>query len=77
VRWFFATFGFLLSWWGSFIVSALDSSLVFVLPFGVDALIIAAAVSIDAVRAGLRSTRRQSPAVFLGVRGNATDSLER
>jgi len=40
VRWFFTTFGFLLSWWGAFIVSALDSSLVFVLPFGVDALII-------------------------------------
>lgn len=40
VRWFFTTFGFLLSWWGAFLVAALDSSLVFVLPFGVDALII-------------------------------------
>lgn len=40
VRWLFSTFGFLLSWWGAFIASALDSSLVFVLPFGVDALII-------------------------------------
>jgi membrane protein YqaA with SNARE-associated domain len=40
VRWFFSTFGFLLSWWGAFIASALDSSLVFVLPFGIDALII-------------------------------------
>jgi len=40
VRWFFSTFGFLLSWWGALIVSALDSSLLFVLPFGVDALLI-------------------------------------
>src|SRR4051812_10101714 len=40
MRWFFSTFGFLLSWWGAFIVSALDASLLVVLPFGVDAMII-------------------------------------
>ena len=40
MRWFFSTLGFLLSWWGALIVSALDSSLLVVLPFGVDALLI-------------------------------------
>jgi membrane protein YqaA with SNARE-associated domain len=40
VRWFVATFGFLLTWWGALIVSALDSSLLVVLPFGVDAVLI-------------------------------------
>ena len=33
MRWFFSTFGFLLTWWGALIVSALDSSLLVVLPF--------------------------------------------
>jgi membrane protein YqaA with SNARE-associated domain len=40
MRWFFSTFGFLLTWWGALIVSALDASLLVVLPFGVDAMII-------------------------------------
>ena len=40
MRWFFSTFGFLLTWWGALIVSALDASLLVVLPFGVDAMMI-------------------------------------
>jgi hypothetical protein len=31
---------FFLTWWGAFLLSALDSSLVFFMPFGVDALVI-------------------------------------
>jgi membrane protein YqaA with SNARE-associated domain len=33
-------FGVFLTWWGAFVVGALDSSLVFFMPFGVDALVI-------------------------------------
>ena len=33
-------FGVFLTWWGLFVVGALDSSLVFFMPFGVDALVI-------------------------------------
>jgi membrane protein YqaA with SNARE-associated domain len=32
--------GVFLTWWGPFVVGALDASLVFVMPFGVDALVI-------------------------------------
>jgi membrane protein YqaA with SNARE-associated domain len=39
-RWFLSTFGIFFSWWGAFLLAALDSSLVFVVPFGVDALVI-------------------------------------
>ena len=35
-----ANFGFFLTWWGAFLLSALDSSMLFFLPFGVDALVI-------------------------------------
>ena len=35
-----AGFGMFLSWWGAFVLAALDSSLVFFLPFGIDALVI-------------------------------------
>ena len=31
---------FFLTWWGAFLLSALDSSLVFFMPFGIDALVI-------------------------------------
>jgi membrane protein YqaA with SNARE-associated domain len=33
-------FGIFLTWWGPFVVGALDASLVFFMPFGVDALVI-------------------------------------
>jgi membrane protein YqaA with SNARE-associated domain len=33
-------FGVFLTWWGLFVVGALDSSVVFFMPFGVDALVI-------------------------------------
>jgi membrane protein YqaA with SNARE-associated domain len=33
-------FSFFLTWWGTFLLSALDSSLIFFMPFGVDALVI-------------------------------------
>jgi membrane protein YqaA with SNARE-associated domain len=33
-------FSFFLTWWGAFVLSALDSSLIFFMPFGVDALVI-------------------------------------
>jgi membrane protein YqaA with SNARE-associated domain len=39
-RWFLSTFSFFFSWWGAFLLAALDSSLLFVVPFGVDALVI-------------------------------------
>ena len=32
--------GFFLTWWGPFVVGALDASLVFFMPFGIDALVI-------------------------------------
>ena len=39
-QWFFSAFGAFLSWWGAFIVSAIDSSVLFVVPFANDALVI-------------------------------------
>jgi membrane protein YqaA with SNARE-associated domain len=35
-----AVFRFFLTWWGAFLLGALDSSLVFFMPFGIDALVI-------------------------------------
>jgi membrane protein YqaA with SNARE-associated domain len=38
---FFQTaFGFFLTWWGAFLMAALDTSMLFFLPFGIDALVI-------------------------------------
>ena len=37
---FRALFGFFLSWWGAFLFAALDSSVFFFLPFGIDTLVI-------------------------------------
>ena len=38
---FFASiFGFFLTWWGAFLMAALDTSMLFFLPFGVDAVVI-------------------------------------
>lgn len=39
-RFFYSLFGFFLTWWGAFLLSALDSLIVFFLPFGIDALVI-------------------------------------
>jgi membrane protein YqaA with SNARE-associated domain len=33
-------FGFFLTWWGAFLMAALDTSMLFFLPFGIDTLII-------------------------------------
>jgi membrane protein YqaA with SNARE-associated domain len=33
-------FGFFLTWWGAFLMAALDTSMLFFLPFGIDALMI-------------------------------------
>ena len=37
---FQSLFAFFLSWWGAFVMAALDSSMLFFLPFGVDTLVI-------------------------------------
>ena len=37
---FQSVFGFFLTWWGAFVMAALDSSMVFFLPFGIDTLVI-------------------------------------
>ena len=37
---FSAAFAFFLTWWGAFLMAALDTSLLFFLPFGIDALVI-------------------------------------
>ena len=37
---FYSIFGFFLTWWGAFLIAALDTSIVFFLPFGVDAVVI-------------------------------------
>jgi membrane protein YqaA with SNARE-associated domain len=37
---FRSLFGFFLTWWGAFLMGALDTSLLFFLPFGIDALVI-------------------------------------
>ena len=44
---FQSVFSFFLSWWGAFLMGALDSSLLFFLPFGIDALVIYLAASND------------------------------
>jgi membrane protein YqaA with SNARE-associated domain len=35
-----AAFGFFLTWWGAYLLAALDASMVFFLPFGIDAVVI-------------------------------------
>jgi membrane protein YqaA with SNARE-associated domain len=42
---FYSLFGFFLTWWGAFLMGALDASLLFFLPFGVDAVVIFLAAS--------------------------------
>lgn len=37
---FHAAFAFFLTWWGAFLLAALDASMVFFLPFGIDAVVI-------------------------------------
>jgi membrane protein YqaA with SNARE-associated domain len=37
---FRSIFGFFLTWWGAFVMGALDASLLFFLPFGIDALVV-------------------------------------
>jgi len=37
---FSAAFHFFLSWWGAYLLAALDASMVFFLPFGIDAVVI-------------------------------------
>src|SRR5712691_3885199 len=37
---FDAAFGYFLSWWGAYVLALLDATMVFFLPFGVDALVI-------------------------------------
>jgi membrane protein YqaA with SNARE-associated domain len=37
---FQSIFGFFLTWWGAFLMAALDTSMLFFLPFGIDALVI-------------------------------------
>src|ERR1041385_7511762 len=37
---FHAAFGFFLTWWGAYVLALLDATMVFFLPFGVDALVI-------------------------------------
>lgn len=37
---FQSAFGFFLTWWGAFLMAALDASMLFFLPFGIDALVI-------------------------------------
>ena len=42
---FYSIFGFFLTWWGAFLMAALDASMLFFLPFGVDAVVIFLAAS--------------------------------
>ena len=37
---FSSVFGFFLTWWGAFLMAALDTSMLFFLPFGIDAIVI-------------------------------------
>src|SRR5215212_8417970 len=37
---FRTAFRFFLTWWGAYLLAALDASMVFFLPFGIDALVI-------------------------------------
>jgi membrane protein YqaA with SNARE-associated domain len=39
-HWFHSLFGYFLSWWGALLLSFLDSTLLFVIPFGNDALVV-------------------------------------
>jgi hypothetical protein len=38
-------FAFFLTWWGAYVIALLDASMVFFLPFGVDAVVIYLAAS--------------------------------
>jgi membrane protein YqaA with SNARE-associated domain len=40
VGFFQSLFGFFLTWWGAYLMAALDTSMLFFLPFGIDALVI-------------------------------------
>lgn len=40
IGFFRSLFGFFLTWWGAFLMGVLDSSMLFFLPFGIDALVI-------------------------------------
>ena len=42
---FYSIFGFFLTWWGAFLMAALDASMLFFLPFGIDAVVIFLAAS--------------------------------
>lgn len=42
---FYSVFGFFLTWWGAFLMGALDTSMLFFLPFGIDAVVIFLAAS--------------------------------
>lgn len=42
---FYSVFGFFLTWWGAFLMAALDASMLFFLPFGIDAVVIFLAAS--------------------------------
>src|SRR3954447_6931174 len=37
---FHTAFAFFLTWWGAYVLAALDASMVFFLPFGIDAVVI-------------------------------------
>jgi membrane protein YqaA with SNARE-associated domain len=37
---FHAAFGFFVTWWGAYVLALLDATMVFFLPFGIDALVI-------------------------------------
>jgi membrane protein YqaA with SNARE-associated domain len=37
---FQSIFGFFLTWWGAFLMAALDASMLFFLPFGIDAVVV-------------------------------------
>lgn len=37
---FYSIFGFFLTWWGAFLIAALDATMLFFLPFGVDAVVV-------------------------------------
>jgi membrane protein YqaA with SNARE-associated domain len=37
---FYSIFGFFVTWWGAFLLAALDTSMLFFLPFGIDAVVI-------------------------------------
>jgi membrane protein YqaA with SNARE-associated domain len=39
-RFFYSIFGFFLTWWGAFLLSAFDSTIIFFVPFGIDAVVI-------------------------------------